>query len=105
VLAACSTGTENFVPDNQNPPDLAKVTPSLKAVAVATKLQEPVEVSAPIRAPAISTIPWIICLRSGATEASKRLTYSVFYKNDEQKSYRLSAIIEGCDGQSYGPLK
>jgi hypothetical protein len=105
MLAACSTDIENLAATYTEPPDPAKVLASLKDVAVSAKLKEPVEMSVPIKAPASSAMPWIICLRSGATEASQRLTYSVFYNNNEFKSFRLSVIIEGCDGQSYSPLK
>jgi hypothetical protein len=94
-----------LVATNTDPPDPAKVLGHLKGVAAAAKLQEPVEVSAPIKAPANSSIPWIICLRSGATEATKRFTYSVLFTNNDLKDYRLSAIIEECGVQPYGPLK
>jgi hypothetical protein len=105
LLGACSTDIENLAATNSDPPDPAKVLASLKNIATAAKLQEPVEVSAPIKAPANSSIPWIICLRSGATEASRRFTYSLFFKNNDLKDYRLSAIIEECGVQPYGPLK
>jgi hypothetical protein len=51
---------------------------SLKKVAAEARLEEPHEISAPIRAHPISSIPWIICLRSGATELSKRRPLAVF---------------------------
>ncbi|THD70784.1 MAG: hypothetical protein E7813_07140 [Bradyrhizobium sp.] len=105
MLAACSTDIENLAATYTEPPDPAKVLASLKDVATSAKLKEPVEMSAPIKAPASSAMPWIICLRSGATEASRRLTYSVFYSSNQYKSSRLSVIIEGCDGQSYSPLQ
>ena len=104
LLVACSTNIENLAVTNIDPPDPAKVLASLKNVAASAKLQEPVEVSAPIKALPNSSHSWIICLRSGATEASKRLTYSVFYRGDELKDFRLSVILEGCDGQPFGPL-
>lgn len=104
TLAACSTDIENLAATYTEPPDTARVLASLKDVAKSTKLKEPIEVSAPIKAPASSSIPWIICLRSGATEASSRLTYSVFYDANQYKSFKLSSIVEGCDGQSFSPL-
>jgi hypothetical protein len=106
LLGACSTGgMENLDASDPDPPDHAKALIFLRNVVIWAKLQEPVEMSAPIRAPVNSSVRWIICVRSAATEASKRLTYSVFFKNSEFKDYRLSAIMEGCDGQSYGPMK
>jgi PBP1b-binding outer membrane lipoprotein LpoB len=105
LLAGCSTDVENLAAVSTDPPAAEKVLNSLKNVAITAKLQEPVETSAPIKAPAVSSFPWIICLRSGATEVSERLTYSVFYNNNELKDFRLSAIIERCDSQSYSLLK
>jgi hypothetical protein len=109
LLAACSTSVENLPTTPANPPDPAKIAPGLRNLAVAAKLQEPMEVSPPFKAPAVSTFPWMICLRSGATEASKRITYSVFFKdndnNNEPLNFRMSAIIEDCGVQPYGPLK
>jgi hypothetical protein len=105
VLAACSTDVENLAATNTAPPDPVKAAATLKSVAAQAKLQEPVEVSDPIKAPAISLMPWIICLRSGATEASRRITYSVFYRNDDMQSFRLSAIVERCETQPFSPLR
>jgi hypothetical protein len=65
---------------------------------------EPVEISDPIRAPPISLSPWLICLRSGKSEESKRLTYSAFF-TDKYVSSRYSAIVDDCGEQGYHPLK
>jgi len=67
-------------------------------------LPEPVEVSDPIRANPISSSPWLICLRSGKSEESKRLTYSAFF-TDKYVSSRYSAIVDHCGEQVYHPLK
>ena len=103
-LAACATEVDSLVTANTDPPDPVKVVDSLKSAAAEAKLQEPLEVTAPIKAPAVSSVPWIICLRSAATEESKRVTYSVFFKNNDRQSFRLSAIIEGCGAQPFSPL-
>jgi hypothetical protein len=87
-----------------NPPDPSKVTATLRAISVQAKLAEPVEISGPVAANPISSTPWIICLRSGATEESKRHTYSAFFKNDEYVSSRMSAILDHCETQVFSAL-
>jgi hypothetical protein len=104
LLAACSTELAD-PPETNNPPDPVKVAGYLKNVAKEAKLQPPLEASAPIEAPAISTDRWIICLRSAVSDETKQKTYSVFFKNDDLKTYRLSAIIEPCAQQKYTELK
>src|SRR5258707_10566410 len=54
----------------------------VRTVATQAKLGEPVEIAGPIPANPISSTPWIICLRSGATEESKRYSYSAFFKDN-----------------------
>jgi hypothetical protein len=76
----------------------------LKNVAAEAHFAEPVEISDPIRAPPISLSPWLICLRSGKSEESKRLTYSAFF-TDKYVSSRYSAIVDDCGEQGYHPLK
>jgi hypothetical protein len=88
-----------------NPPDPAKAAGHLKNFATEAKLQPPLEVSAPIEAPSNQTARWMICLRSGASDESKRRTSSVFFKNDDFVSGRLSVIIEPCAQQVFTELK
>ena len=71
---------------------------------VGAKLEAPVEVSEPIRANPVSSSPWLICLRSGKSEQSKRLTYSAFFKKDYVSS-RWSAFVDNCGEQVYHPFK
>jgi hypothetical protein len=88
-----------------NPPDPSKVTAVLRSVAAQAKIDEPLEVSAPIQANPTSSIPWIICLRSGATEESKHHTYAAFFKNNDYASSRWSVIIDHCETQNFAPLR
>jgi hypothetical protein len=46
----------------------------------------------------------MICLRSGESEDSKRLTYSAFF-TDKYVSSHYSAIVDLCGEQAYHPLK
>ena len=78
LLVGCSSDVERF-PQNLPPaPSLSTAAAVLKTVAAEAHLAEPVEVSDPIRANPISSSPWLICLRSGKSEQSKRITYSAF---------------------------
>ena len=104
LLVACSSHQEDPPTAVINPPDPSKVTAVLRTVAAAAKIGEPLEVSAPIQANPVSSIPWIICLRSGATEESKRHTYSAFFKNNDYVSSRWSVIVDHCEAQVFSPL-
>jgi hypothetical protein len=104
VLVACSSHREDLPTAVINPPDPSKVTASLRSVAAQAKIEEPLEVSAPIQANPTSSIPWMICLRSGATEESKRHTYAAFFKNNDYVSSRWSVIIDHCETQVFSPL-
>ena len=104
LLAGCSSVVESF-PENLPPaPNLLALATVLKNVAAEAHLAEPVEVSDPIRAHPISLSPWLICLRSGKSEESKRLTYSAFF-TDKYVSSRYSAIVDNCGEQVYHPFK
>jgi len=102
LLAGCSS-VENF-PENLPPaPNPSTIASELKKVAAEAHLAEPVEVSDPIRAPPISLSPWLICLRSGKSDESKRLTYSAFFI-DKYVSSHYSAIVDHCGEQVYHPF-
>lgn len=105
-LAACSSIADPPQLTQAGPPDLSAPTVInyLKAAAAQAKLQPPLEISAPIPAPANSSIPWIVCLRSGATEQTKRWAYSVFFKDNELNNFRYSATVERCESQTFRPL-
>jgi len=105
LLAACSSSRDNPVqPAPIAAPDLLQIAASLKAAAASEKLQPPLEISPPIPANPISSTPWIVCLRSGATEESKKRTYSAFYKANDYVSIRPSAIVDNCEKQSFTAL-
>jgi hypothetical protein len=103
LLAGCSSVVESFPENLPAAPSLSAVAATLKTVAAQAHLAEPVEVSDPIRANPISSSPWLICLRSGQSEESKRLTYSAFF-TDKLVSSQYSAIVDNCGEQVYHPL-
>jgi hypothetical protein len=99
-LAACSS-IENAPLDPGPPPDFLKVKPLLMSVANEYRIAEGLEVAGPIRAHPVSSIPWIMCLRSASTP---RKTYAAFFKGDEYIRSRMSVIEDRCDGESYRPF-
>jgi hypothetical protein len=101
---SCSTNPPLLPSATIIAPDPSRVTESLEKVAAEAKLEEPHEISASIRAHPISSVPWIICLRSGATELSKRRPYAVFYKGNDYVTARMSVIVDRCEGQEFTPL-
>ena len=104
-LAACSLVSGNLpeavVPP---PPDPTAARATLITVASETKIAGPIEVSDPIRANPLSSSPWLICLRSAESEASKRLIYSIFF-TDKYVSSRWSVDVDHCGAQVYHPMK
>jgi hypothetical protein len=93
-----------MAPKPEPAPYISTVIPELKNAAAIEKMAEPLEVAGPIAANPISSAPWIICLRSGASEQSRRLVYSVFFKDGKYDSVRLSAIVDRCEAQTFTPF-
>ena len=105
ALTACSA-VSNEIPREPEPaPYVSASIPDLKKAASDAKLAPPLEVAGPIEANPVSTARWIICLRSGATNESRRRVYSLFFKGVRYDSMRLSAILDGCDTQTFVPLQ
>ena len=57
-----------------------------------------------IAANSISVAPWIVCVRSGATEQSRQRVYSVFFREGKVSSIQASAIVDRCEAQNFVPL-
>jgi hypothetical protein len=102
VSAACSS--ESVTPEVEAPPDLTAAAAGLKQAAQDAKLAAPLEISQPTEAPPPSTERWIICLRSAASEESKKRIYSAFFSKNSYRSVRLSVILDRCDGQTFFPM-
>jgi hypothetical protein len=100
-LAACSSVAD--VPSDPGiPPDATMLPAVFAAIAGAEKLPEPLEISAPRLAHPISPSPWIICLRSGAPDQSRR--YANFFKDGKHTVTRLAVLIDRCGKETYSPL-
>ena len=104
VLAGCSSIIEDLPLKTDAAPFISAFTHEMKKAAGESKISEPLEVAGPIAANPISSAPWIVCLRSGASEQSRRLVYSVFFKDGKLVSLRLSSIVDRCEAQVFLPL-
>ena len=104
ALAACSSIIEEISPKTDLAPSVSASIEDLKTAATESKIGAPLEAAGPISANPISSAPWIICLRSGATEQSRRLVYSVFFKEGKRGLTRLSSIVDRCEVQTFMPL-
>lgn len=47
---------------------------------------------------------WMICLRNGDADASKRQHYTFYFKNRKISDWRLSALVEACEMETFTPL-
>jgi len=105
VLAGCSSILEDLPAKTDSAPFVSTSAQELKKAATESKISDPLEVAGPIAANPISSAPWIICLRSGASEESRHLVYSVFFKDGKRVSTRLSSIVDRCEAQAFLPLE
>jgi hypothetical protein len=102
-LAGCSTALDAPLDDGE-PPVISAVVSDIKKTAAEAKLDNPLAVAGPIHANPISSVPWIICLRSQAPGPSPSRTYALFFKDSKLVSYRMTAIVDHCESQTFAPL-
>jgi hypothetical protein len=105
VLGACSSFLDDAPQKVDLAPSISSSIDALKAAAASEKLTAPLEVAGAIQANAISIAPWIICLRSSATEQSRQQVYSVLFRDGKVDSVRPSAIVDRCEVQNFMPLQ
>jgi hypothetical protein len=105
VLGACSSLWDDIPQKADVAPSIASSVDALKAAAWQEKLNPPLEVAGPIQANAISIAPWIICLRSSASEQLRQRVYSVFFKDGKFDSVRPSSIVDRCEAQNFMSLQ
>lgn len=104
TLAGCSSILEETTQKAELAPLISTSIPALKIAAAESKIHEPLEFAGPIPANPISSASWIICLRSGADDQSRRLVYSVFFQDGKRVSMHLSSIVDRCEAQVFTPL-
>ena len=96
LLAGCSSLLEEV--EQVPAPDVAKAMSAIKNVAGQYHLTGELQIAGPIKAPAVSLDPWVICLRS---PSESRFTIAIFYKADALVSSREATVADHCDGQPY----
>jgi hypothetical protein len=104
VLGACSSFLDD-IPEKADPaPFISTSANDLRKAADQEKLAGPLEVAGPIAANSISVAPWIICLRSAATEQTRKRVYSAFFKDGKLSTIRESVFVDHCESQNFAPL-
>ena len=104
ALGACSAFLDDLPQTPDPEPFISTSAVDLRKVAADEKLANPLEVAGPIAANSISVAPWIICLRSAATEQARKRVYSAFFKDGKLSSIRESVFVDHCETQNFGPL-
>jgi hypothetical protein len=100
ALGGCSSLLDEV--EQAPAPDIAKAISDIKTVASQYHLTGDLQIAGPIKAPAVSLVPWVICLRS---PSESRFTVAIFYKADTLVSSREATVADRCDGQSYQPMQ
>jgi hypothetical protein len=87
--------------DGGEPPVISAVTTAIRTASTEAKLSDLLEVAGPIHAHPISSVPWIICVRSQAPDSPLNRTYALFFRDGKLVSSRMTAIVDQCDSQKY----
>jgi hypothetical protein len=104
ALGACSAFLDDLPQTPDPAPFIATSADDLRKAAADEKLAKPLEVAGPIAANSISVAPWIICLRSAASEEARKRVYSVFFKDGKFSSIRESVFVDHCEAQNFASL-
>jgi hypothetical protein len=97
-------------PEVETPPDEAQLEAGLNQAIAESHFAKPVEVTDVINAPASSTQPWMVCIRSASSDEARRPTYAAFFGKDGNGKYgqyarsRYSVFAENCETQTYHPF-
>jgi hypothetical protein len=104
ALGACSAFLDDLPQTPDPAPFISTSAVDLRKAADQEGLARPLEVAGPIPANSISVAPWIICLRSAATEQARKRVYSAFFQDGKLSSVRESVIVDHCEAQNFSPL-
>jgi hypothetical protein len=109
LFAACLTSACSFSgigePAADPQPDQNDMREAYKAVRTAYagfKLPGNPEVSRVHRVRGGYLAEWAMCMRND--DARGRQHYTFYFKNRKVSEWRLSAIVEGCDQETFTPL-
>jgi hypothetical protein len=82
--------------------DMRAAYATMRSAYVGFKLKGEPEISRVHRVRGGYLAEWAICLRN--TDESKRQHYTFYFKNRRISEWRLSAIVEGCEAETFMPL-
>lgn len=102
-LGACSSLWEHAAPEVSPQPDVTNLLSGLHTGIGDSHFAAPIEVTDLLRAPAISSSSWLVCIRSAQSDETRRLIYSVFF-NEKYVSSRYSVSNDGCVEQQFHPF-
>ena len=84
-------------------PDAAHLLAGIRAAISDSRFLPPIDVTDLLRAPAISSNSWMVCIRGTPPAGPQGWTYSAFFKEKYVQS-RYSADNDGCGGQQFHPF-
>lgn len=104
TVGACSFSgigePEADPPPDQN--DMRAAHAAIRSAYAGLKLSGNPEVSRVHRVRGGYLAEWAICVRND--DASQRRYYSFYFKNRKITEWRLSAIVEDCESETFSPL-
>jgi hypothetical protein len=108
LVGACSSIADVAPLDARPQPDEVQLKAGIAVGMADSHFSKPIEITDLFRAPPNSIDPWMVCIRSSASDEAKRQTYSVFYgvyagngKDGQYVRSRLSSITDNCAAQEY----
>jgi hypothetical protein len=108
LAGACSSISDVPSPEARPQPNEVQLKAGIVVGITDSHFSKPIEVTNLFRAPPNSIDPWMVCIRSSASDEAKRQTYSVFYgvyvgngKDGQYTRSRFSSITDNCSAQEY----
>jgi hypothetical protein len=102
-LGGCSSISESAAPEIPSPPDEKNLLSGTRTAISDSHFAPPIEVTDLLKAPPISSNPWMLCIRGAQSDETRRSMYSAFFK-DKYVSSRYSVSYDGCIEQQFHPF-
>jgi hypothetical protein len=109
VTGACASLDEP-APEVGPQPEQEQLTKGITSGINDSHFAKPIEITDLLRSPSSYEEPWMICIRSASPDATRRLTYSLFYGTNFSNGLtgqfvksRYSVFADNCDAQTYHP--
>jgi len=84
-------------------PDDAALLVGIRQAINDSHFTSPIEVTELFSAPSNSSNPWMLCIRSGQSDETRRIGYSAFF-NEQYVQSRYSVFYDNCGAQQYHPF-